>query len=175
MAESKRFKVAYFGSTAAHLTNGALQDIQYPLLQLYRPHVVMETDFWLSECSEGLQLIGASGFFFAQVVRRFSKNSFRHSIAVRCDATADGGGFTFLPLDEPVMSQPSANHWSLFAFISQRTWADFECHAFACQREADAIHLVRLFTKMAANKNRGSENQPPENDCCNCDRCDCDG
>ena len=114
-------------------------------------------------------------FFFAQVVRRFSKNSFRHSIAVRCDATADGGGFTFLPLDEPVMSQPSANHWSLFAFISQRTWADFECHAFACQREADAIHLVRLFTKMAANKNRGSENQPPENDCCNCDRCDCDG
>ena len=63
MAESKRFKFAYFGSTAAHLTNGALQDIQYPLLQLYRPHVVMETDFWLSECSEGLQLIGASGFF----------------------------------------------------------------------------------------------------------------
>ena len=81
MAESKRFKVAYFGSTAAHLTNGALQDIHYPLLQLYRPHVVMETDFWLSECSEGLQLIGASGFFCASssTIQQKLVSSFRCS------------------------------------------------------------------------------------------------
>jgi hypothetical protein len=91
-------------------------------------------------------------------------------------------GFTFHPLlnDGPVISQPDANHRPLFAFIIQQTSADFECHAFACQRETDAIRLVRLFTKMAAPKNRGSqsESEDDETDCCSsmfdCGNCDCD-